>query len=86
MLRIAPLSRQDQRTLRQWQVQANPRLAQRARFIRLRGTGLVGPCPSPCLSLLSTHGAPVVPCLSGAGVGGGARPLHWPTTTRPLQR
>ncbi len=33
MLRIAPLSRQDQRTLRQWQDQANPRLAQRARLI-----------------------------------------------------
>ena len=33
MLRIAPLSRQDQRTLRQWQHQANPRLAQRARLI-----------------------------------------------------
>src|SRR5215471_1344081 len=33
MLRIAPLSRQDQRTLRQWQHQAHPRLAQRARLI-----------------------------------------------------
>ena len=33
MLRIAHLSRQDQRTLRQWQDQADPRLAQRARFI-----------------------------------------------------
>jgi hypothetical protein len=33
MLRIAPLSRQDQRTLRQWQDQAHPRLAQRARLI-----------------------------------------------------
>ena len=33
MLRIAPLARQDQRTLRQWQDQADPRRAQRARFI-----------------------------------------------------
>ena len=33
MLRIAPLSRQDQRTLRQWQNQATPRLAQRAQLI-----------------------------------------------------
>ena len=33
MLRISPLSRQDQRTLRQWQHQAHPRLAQRARLI-----------------------------------------------------
>ena len=33
MLRMAPLSRQDQRTLRQWQDQAHPRLAQRARLI-----------------------------------------------------
>jgi hypothetical protein len=33
MLRIAPLSRQDQRILRQWQGQATPRLAQRARLI-----------------------------------------------------
>lgn len=33
MLRIAPLPRQDQRTLRQWQDQATPQLAQRAQLI-----------------------------------------------------
>ncbi len=33
MLRIACSSRQDQLTLRQWQDQATPHLAQRARFI-----------------------------------------------------
>lgn len=33
MLRMAPLSRQDQRILRQWQDQAIPQLAKRARFI-----------------------------------------------------
>jgi hypothetical protein len=74
MLRIAPLSRQDQRTLRQWQGQATPRLAQRVRLIRLRSPGLVGPCPGSRLSLLSTLVASMAPCVSGPGVGGVAGP------------
>ena len=43
MLRIASLSRQDQRTLRQWQDQAAPRLAQRARLILWAAQGWTVP-------------------------------------------
>ena len=43
MLRIAPLSCQDQRTLRQWQDQATPRLARAGAVDSLGSTALVSP-------------------------------------------